>query len=846
MGRGRSRDQSWTHAPRQGDISTLFAVVIAGALLAPQVLERASDLAFGLPLVLLAFALVHCAVAARRPGAARGVWLWLCVAVGFGAAASAVAVGTAVAGAPETVAFYLGAAGSVALLLSLGDLCRRTIPRTGLEQQADALLFAAVILAVGVWFIAIPGFQGGDDVLTAVFLVDLVAVVLAALSMPAPVGGPCRAVRWSLLGACVAVAVGDGVLSAASAGQLKGGSEITAVLWALAGYLIALGADADTRPEPEEHRGRDDEAGSGRVYARVLLPLAAVLAFPAIGLALVVAGRADASAAIYFGIFFVVASMLAFGKQAYLLVENRRAVARERRLRTEVSRRNEELEALTGLATTMTQSLEEAPIVEQGLDVLRLAARASSAALHTWGEDGAASLAAAAGDWYAEHTWAARPGPHDDPRRVECRGGRQIARLELAAREHRIGVVTLIRRGEHAFETDELNLLGLLADQLAIAVQNARDYREKLYQAVRDPLTGLYNRRYFYEALENEVLRSERYGSTASLVIFDIDDFKSVNDTFGHAAGDEVLRNVGRLVEGLLRPADSFARIGGEEFALLLPETDQLGALLVAERLRTAIARQEILPARPVTMSGGVSSCPQDGRTTDELQRKADGALYWAKANGKNLCAVASEAVLDDSRTDGMDMMSHFHAVVTAMDSQAFHTRDHSENVAIYTVALGQALRLDSERIVCLRRAGLLHDIGKIAVSESVLLKPEPLNDAEYEEMKLHSTAGATMVLNGGLSTEALWIRHHHERIDGDGYPDGLAGDEIPFESRIIFVADAFEAMTSDRPYRRGMDVEAALDELRRNSGTQFEPAIVDALVGLVEQGRLDVLALRS
>jgi diguanylate cyclase (GGDEF)-like protein len=145
---------------------------------------------------------------------------------------------------------------------------------------------------------------------------------------------------------------------------------------------------------------------------------------------------------------------------------------------------------------------------------------------------------------------------------------------------------------------------------MGVAVQNARDYREKLEQAIRDPLTGLYNRRFLLEALEKEVQRSARYGSEASLVIFDVDDFKLVNDRYGHAAGDDVLRAVGRLAESVIRPADSFARIGGEEFALMLPETSQLEALLVAERVRTAIAREKILPDRKVTVSGGIASCP--------------------------------------------------------------------------------------------------------------------------------------------------------------------------------------------------------------------------------------------
>ena len=165
--------------------------------------------------------------------------------------------------------------------------------------------------------------------------------------------------------------------------------------------------------------------------------------------------------------------------------------------------------------------------------------------------------------------------------------------------------------------------------------------------------------------------------------------------------------------------------------------------------------------------------------------------------------------------------------------------------MAAYAVALGQELGLSSERIVSLRRAAFFHDIGKIAVSRSILAKPSALDDAEWEEMKTHPAIGCSMLKHAGLDEEAEWVGQHHERMDGRGYPNGLSGDEIAEEARIIFVADAFEAMTSDRPYRKGMEVSAAVEELRKCAGTQFDPRMVDALAELVEQDRLTVLALR-
>jgi diguanylate cyclase (GGDEF)-like protein len=435
-----------------------------------------------------------------------------------------------------------------------------------------------------------------------------------------------------------------------------------------------------------------------------------------------------------------------------------------------------------------------------------------------------------------------------DAPHVVTRGRRAILKLPLDARGHRIGAVTLLRPADQPFDPDAVELLRLLVDQMGVAVQNARDYREKLEQAIRDPLTGLYNRRFLLEALEKEVQRSARYGSEASLVIFDVDDFKLVNDRYGHAAGDDVLRAVGRIAESVIRPADSFARIGGEEFALMLPETSQLEALLVAERVRTAIGREKIMADRKITVSGGIASCPSDAGEAEELQRLADGALYFAKRNGKDLCAVASEVTATDggeaAATEGM--VAHLYALVAMIDAQQLHTRDHSENVAAYTVAIAQALGLGRDRVVKLRRAAMLHDIGKIAVASAVLAKPSRLTEEEFAQIREHPVVGGLMLAHAGLAEESTWIRHHHERVDGAGYPDGLRRSQIPLESRILFVADAFEAMTSDRPYQPGMPVDEALAELRSCAGTQFDARVVTVLSELVRSGKLAVLALRA
>jgi putative nucleotidyltransferase with HDIG domain len=319
-----------------------------------------------------------------------------------------------------------------------------------------------------------------------------------------------------------------------------------------------------------------------------------------------------------------------------------------------------------------------------------------------------------------------------------------------------------------------------------------------------------------------------------------------VNDTLGHTAGDGVLCEIGRIAMRVIRGSDSFARVGGEEFALLLPETSQLDALIVAERLRRAVAATPILADRTVTVSAGIATWPEDGNVLEVLEGKADGALYWAKRNGKNLCAVATEVVVAESGDPRDGMLAHLHALVATIDSQHLNTRDHSQNVAAYAAAIGEHIGLSRERIVLLRRAALFHDIGKVAVRRDVLNKPSGLTDAEFEEIKVHTVVGGAMLAHSGFEAEADWVRHHHERLDGRGYPDGLPGPEIPLEARIIHVADSFEAMTSDRPYHSGRPVPEAVAELRRCAGTQFESRLVEALVELLEADALPVLALRE
>lgn len=335
-------------------------------------------------------------------------------------------------------------------------------------------------------------------------------------------------------------------------------------------------------------------------------------------------------------------------------------------------------------------------------------------------------------------------------------------------------------------------------------------------------------------------------GAPVAIVLLDVDDLQSHNARRGVAAVDALLTELEVLLRSHVRPDDYLEHLAGGTYQLTLPRTRRLDGLLVAERLRTAVARQDVPEDERVTVSAGVAAIPDDGTTTAQVAHQARAALQWAKAHGRNLCAVASEVIAKSADQDSADVLAHLHAVVASIDALHLHTRDHSENVAAYAVALGQALGLDEEHVMRIRRAAFLHDIGKIAVDDTILSKPGSLTAEEFAQIEIHPVVGARMLHHAGLEDEAVWIRHHHERIDGAGYPDGKAGEAIPFEARIIFVADAFEAMTSDRPYRQGIPTQAAAQEIRRHAGTQFDATVAEVFMQLLDGGNLEVLALRG
>jgi diguanylate cyclase (GGDEF)-like protein/putative nucleotidyltransferase with HDIG domain len=328
-----------------------------------------------------------------------------------------------------------------------------------------------------------------------------------------------------------------------------------------------------------------------------------------------------------------------------------------------------------------------------------------------------------------------------------------------------------------------------------------------------DALTGALNRRGFDERIAGELARAERGGTAVGLILVDLDDFKGTNDRLGHAAGDEQLRWAVRTMSATLRPSDCVGRLGGDEFAVLVPGAGPAEVAALGARMSAALA--EGAPA-----SLGVASYPTDGETADALHQVADLDLYAVK-HGRTRRGPSA----------GPSELSWATALARAADERMASSHEHSLSVARYAALIGARLGYDEAAMNALRLAAILHDVGKIAVPEEILRKPEPLTAAERALVERHPVTGADMVQRiDGLATIAPWVRHSHEHVDGSGYPDGLAGEEIPLESRILLVADAFDAMTSERSYSPAMTVDDALAELRRCAGRQFDAGCVELL----------------
>jgi diguanylate cyclase (GGDEF)-like protein/putative nucleotidyltransferase with HDIG domain len=367
--------------------------------------------------------------------------------------------------------------------------------------------------------------------------------------------------------------------------------------------------------------------------------------------------------------------------------------------------------------------------------------------------------------------------------------------------------------------------------------------------ALTDPLTGLGNHRHFHERLQHDLDKAQEEGFPLTLCLLDIDNFKQVNDRYGHPTGDKVLAQVAAR----LRQGGEAFRLGGDEFALLLPRRDEHEGLSIARSIIERMSETEIDLGEVLNMSAGVATYPQHGVERSELVRVADSALYVAKEQGKNTVRVYRPDVIEIAElrrlAEGPDRAARLRAAASlahAVDARDAYTGSHSYMVGELAARVAKRMGLDSESIELARLAGSLHDLGKLAIPEEILRKPGPLNEAERLVLERHPQIGYRMLDSLGVEPVATWVLHHHERWDGNGYPEQKAGLEIPLGARILFVADAYDAMTTDRVYRGRLSHDRAIAELERCAGTQFDPEVVAAFKDEFDQPRLELVVSES
>jgi diguanylate cyclase (GGDEF)-like protein len=362
----------------------------------------------------------------------------------------------------------------------------------------------------------------------------------------------------------------------------------------------------------------------------------------------------------------------------------------------------------------------------------------------------------------------------------------------------------------------------------------------QLFEASRrDALTGLLNHGSAVAELATLLEATRESGAAVGVALVDIDGFRLLNETYGHVAGDGALVSIARALRTELSVASTIGRFGPDEFIVVAPPSCVGDLEPAIDRLRTRIEGMSLQfgasERLPVSVSCGICYYPTNGTAATDLLAVATGALSEAKAGGGRGVRVA-QLNSDDMAIAQRSSFDVLTGLVEAVDTKDRYTKQHSEDVARYAVFLADQLGLGSEERQSIELAGLLHDVGKIGVPGTILRKPGPLTSDEYDAIKQHPALGDAIVRDlPNVEAVKAGVRHHHERWDGTGYIDGLAGEDIPLIARIVSVADAFSAMTTTRPYRKALTVSEALHRLREAAGTQLDPRLVTAFVDAVE-----------
>lgn len=424
----------------------------------------------------------------------------------------------------------------------------------------------------------------------------------------------------------------------------------------------------------------------------------------------------------------------------------------------------------------------------------------------------------------------------------------------------------------------ELNFLQLFAGQIELAITIADLFEEVKKQAITDPLTGLYNRRYFEENIIKEAERSLRLKQPFSLVSLDLDYLKKINDTYGHQYGDIAIQTIAGVIKNKARSIDIPARIGGEEFNLLLPGIDSYGALIAAERVRAAIEAKTVEKVGTITASIGVATFLEHSDRVDELIELADQAMYKAKIGGRNRVEITKPQkdtdwqriaigtfvdILSKKRIPVPEDMADeitgklgrisltgktsrdvLYSIVDLI-SQTYnnsHKTGSTKSKLLLAVMLAKKIGLTKDEIDKLKIAMLLYDIGNIMIPEDIFNKKEPLTDDEMVKIKTHPIIAAREILKPITNIQDIIpiIEHHHENWDGTGYPNSISGNEIPVTSQIILLVDAYYALLHDRPYRKAYEQEKAIEILRCGANKQWNDKLVEEFIYIIRNEPLE------
>lgn len=424
--------------------------------------------------------------------------------------------------------------------------------------------------------------------------------------------------------------------------------------------------------------------------------------------------------------------------------------------------------------------------------------------------------------------------------------------IPLSCENELVGIIVLPERKDfQPYHDNDLALVQMIASICTTAIRDAVVYERAIVEARRDKLTGLLNRKFFLEFLDHVF---EQYkDSSLSLCLLNVDDFKLYNQLYGSQEGDLALSRIAGLLRSVINENSHAARIGGKEFALLLPGYDIHSAKLLAENLAAEVMeinkRSGGQVTKTLTVSVGICAAPYMASSAKELFQNAETAVYTVKQSGKNAVQIYSSELF---RQELQDVNTHrsgygenantIYALTAAINTRDHYTFQHSQNVAYYASELARAAGIDDDLLEIVTEAGLLHDIGKIGVREDILNKPGKLTPEEYEIMKGHVENAVNIIRYlPSLGYVIPAVQSHHERYDGRGYPRQLAGDEIPILGRILCIADSFDAMTSVRSYKSAASVQAAIAILDAEAGKQFDPKLVRIFIDLLEKGNIEI-----